>query len=151
MGELPWSLTQAADVMANWWTEGREVRAARRHEWAEPLEDGLRAFLRGEISAALGYEVSAREASGILWDYTVEVSVERLHGSMSGTAVLDAGYRIRPQPGRGEVVEGRFSRTAPLRREGYSGLVDAEVGLARELARAIAASLRERVDLLEAP
>ena len=125
-------------------TEGRQVRAARRHEWAEPLEDGLRALLRAEISSALGYEVSARNSAGIPWDYTVEVRVERLHGTMDGRAVLEASYRIRPGPGRGgEAVEYRFSRTAPLPREGYPGVVDASADLARQLAGSIATALGE--------
>jgi uncharacterized lipoprotein YmbA len=73
----------------------------------------------------------------------VDVYVDRLHGTMAGTAVLDASYRITPRPGAGDGAEYRFSRSAPLPREGYPGLVDAEAELARRLAQAIAASLRE--------
>jgi uncharacterized lipoprotein YmbA len=73
----------------------------------------------------------------------VDVYVDRLHATMGGTAVLDAGYRITPPPGAGEAVEYRFSRSAQLPREGYPGLVDAEADLARQLAQAIADSLRE--------
>ena len=124
-------------------TETGQVQAAREHQWAEPLDAGLRSYLRAEISNALGYDVSASAADRRRWDYTVDVYVDRLHGTMSGTAVLDAGYRITPRAGAGEVVYYRFSRSAPLPRKGYPGLVDAEAGLARELAVAIAASLRE--------
>jgi uncharacterized lipoprotein YmbA len=35
--------------------EPGQVQAARGHEWAEPLEDGLRSYLRSEITAAVGY------------------------------------------------------------------------------------------------
>jgi uncharacterized lipoprotein YmbA len=124
-------------------TEAGQVRAARQHQWAGPLDAGLRSYLRAEMSEALGYDVSARPADRVHWDYTVDVYVDQLHGTMAGTAVLDAGYRITPRPGAGEVVEYRFSRSAPLPREGYPGLVEAEAGLARELAVAIAASVRK--------
>jgi uncharacterized lipoprotein YmbA len=95
------------------------------------------------MSEALGYEVSANPADLGNWDYAVDVYVDRLHGNMAGTAVLDASYRITPKAGAGEAAAYRFSRSAPLPREGYPGLVDAEADLARQLAQAIAASLRE--------
>jgi uncharacterized lipoprotein YmbA len=124
-------------------TEAGQVRAARQHQWAEPLDAGLRSVLRAAMSQALGYHVSASPADRVRWDYTVDVYVDQLHGTMAGTAVLDAGYRITPRLAAGEVTEYRFSRSTPLPREGYPGLVDAEAELARQLAQAIAASLRE--------
>jgi hypothetical protein len=124
-------------------TETGQVQAARQHEWAEPLEAGLRSYLRAQISRALGYEVSARLGDRLPWDYRVDVYVDRLHATMGGTAVLEAGYRITPRLSAGESVEYRFSRSTPLPREGYPGVVDAEADLVRRLARAIADSLRE--------
>ena len=124
-------------------TEVGQVQAARQHQWAEPLDAGLRSYLRAEMSEALGYHVSASQANLDYWDYRVDVYIDRLHGTMAGTAVLDASYRITPRPGAGDVAEYRFTRSAPLPREGYPGLVDAEADLARQLAQAMAASLRE--------
>jgi uncharacterized lipoprotein YmbA len=124
-------------------TEAGQVQVARQHQWAEPLDAGLRSYLRAEMSEALGYDVSGRPANLDHWDYTVDVYVDRLHGTMAGTAVLDASYWITPRPGAGDVARYRFSRSVPLAREGYPGLVDAEADLARQLAQAIAASLRE--------
>jgi uncharacterized lipoprotein YmbA len=124
-------------------TEAGQVQVARQHQWAEPLDAGLRSVLRAEISKTLGYDVSARPTDLDDWDYTVDVYVDRLHGTMTGKAVLDASYRITPRPGAGDAAAYRFSRSAPLPREGYPGLVDAEADLARQLAQAIAASLRE--------
>jgi len=124
-------------------TEPGQVQAAREHQWAEPLEAGLRSYLRAGIAAALGYDVSAGRTDLGDWDYTVDVYIDRLHGTMAGAAVLDASYRITPRPGAGDVAAYRFSRSVPLPREGYPGLVDAEAELARQLAQAIAASLRE--------
>jgi uncharacterized lipoprotein YmbA len=132
-------------------TETGQVRAARQHEWAEPLEVGLRSYLRAEISHALGYEVSARPGDRFPWDYRVDVYVDRLHATMGGTAVLEAGYRLTPRPGAGEAVEYRFSRSAQLPREGYPGVVDAEADLARQLAQAIADSLREIAETPSGP
>ena len=48
-------------------TSPGQVRPARLHEWAEPLDTGLRRFLRIEISSALGQEIGsdlAQRASG---------------------------------------------------------------------------------------
>jgi hypothetical protein len=124
-------------------TEAGQVQAAREHQWAEPLGAGLRSYLRAEMSAALGYDVSAGRTDLGDWDYTVDVYVDRLHGTMAGKAVLDASYRITSRPVAGDVTAYRFSRSAPLPRAGYRGLVDAEADLVGQLAQAIAASLRE--------
>jgi len=120
-------------------TEAGQVTAARRHLWAEPLEAGLRSFLRSALSTRLGYEVDAGRADP-LWDYSVEIYVDRLHGTLGGTAMLDATYRITPRAG--ESADFRFSSATPLPRDGYPGLVEAQTRLLRDLAAAIAASLR---------
>jgi len=124
-------------------TEAGQVQPAREHQWAEPLAASLRSYLRAEMSTALGYDVSAGPADLAERDYTVDVYVDRLHGTMAGKAVLDASYRITPRAGAGDVAAYRFSQSAPLPREGYPGLVDAAADLARQLAQAIAASLGE--------
>ena len=120
-------------------TDLHQVRSAQHHRWAEPLEDGLRRTLRGEISNALGYDVSANPADRTRWEYVVDVDVSRLHGSMAGNAILVASWRIAPP--RGEALTHRFSETAALPRAGYPGLVDAEIALTKRLAAAIAESL----------
>jgi len=124
-------------------TEAGQMRAASDHRWAEPLDVGLRSLLRAEISSALGYDVSSRAADRQTWDYSVGVSVDRMHGTMMGTALLEAAYWIVPGSDEGEVATYRFSQSVLLDREGYGGLVDAERRLVRELAEAIAQSLRE--------
>ncbi|MBW2536894.1 MAG: membrane integrity-associated transporter subunit PqiC [Deltaproteobacteria bacterium] len=124
-------------------TEPGQLQVARLHHWAEPLEAGLRSLMRAEMSRALGYEVSDGRGGRADWDYTIDVYVDRLHGSMTGRAVLDASYRIAARAGGSEVVEYRFSSSVPLPRAGYPGLVDAQADLARQLARAIPGSLLE--------
>lgn len=123
-------------------TESGQVRAARHHRWAEPLADGLRSYLRSEISAALGYEVSASQRGDLAWAYSIEVEIERLHGTMGGSAMMDASYRITRRGADAAVVEYRFRESTPLPREGYPGVVDAEAALAGKLARSIASALQ---------
>jgi len=124
-------------------TEVGKVRAAASPLWAEPLDSGLRSYLRAEVSRQLGYEISAARVDRLQWDYTIDVYVDRLHGTMAGTALLDASYRLTPREGGATAVEYRFSKTVGLPREGYSGLVEAETALLGELATAIAVSLAE--------
>ena len=124
-------------------TQARQVRSARYHRWAEPLDEGLRRFLQAQISEALGYDIGADKTQQKRWARTVEVRIDRLHGTLDGEAVLVARWRIVPKKSANEVQEFRFSASEPLPREGYAGLVDAEIALAQQLASAIADSLRE--------
>ena len=123
-------------------TEGRQVQPARLHNWAEPLDEGLRHLLGAELARALGYPLLGDSIPRSAWDYAVDVDVERLHGTMGGEAVLSARYRITP-PAGGAAAEFGFTQTAALPSEGYAGLVDAEAALVASLADAIARSLKE--------
>ncbi|GEM_PF-231256 len=119
------------------------VQAARQHRWAEPLDAGLRWFLRSEIARALGDEVGAGLVDRRDWDYTIDVYIARFHGTMSGTAILEATYLIRPTAASEEVREYAFSKSQPQSDEGYAALVATEQELASGLGEAIAESLRE--------
>ena len=120
-----------------------EVRAARQHQWAETLDAGLRWFLRGEIARGLGDEVGAGLIDRSDWDYTVDIYIAQFHGTMSGTAILEASYLIRPRADSSAVREYAFSKSQPLSDEGYAALVVAEQSLAGELGASIAESLQE--------
>ena len=124
-------------------TGANEVRSARRHLWAEPLDASLRLYLRAQISNELGYEVSADVALQGAWDYVVDVSVEELHGTLSGEARLVASWSIARSDDAEEIAAFRFASSRPLARDGYAALVDAEIALVGELAAAIASSLRD--------
>jgi uncharacterized lipoprotein YmbA len=76
----------------------------------------------------------------------VHVSFDQLHGTASGEALLIASWRITREAGTEVLAEFRLARSEPLAREGYAGLVDAEIDLARQLAAAIADSLRDLVE-----
>ncbi len=121
-------------------TEAGQVRPARYHLWAEPLDEGLRRFLRLEISKALGEHVSGDSTQQPRWRRTVDVEIDRLHGTLAGEAVLVAQWRVSPREGEPRAFS--LSESRPLPREGYAGLVDAEIELTRALARAIDESLR---------
>jgi uncharacterized lipoprotein YmbA len=121
----------------------REIQPARNHHWAEALDDGLRIFLRTELSNALGEDVGLGPAQAAGWDYVVDVFVEQFHGKMSGEAVLVADFRVAPRAGSGKPTEHRFAQSRALASDGYAALVDAEAELARQLAHAIAAAVRE--------
>lgn len=120
-----------------------QVRPARFHQWAEPLDAGLRRLLRAEISKALGEEVSADATQRAQWEYEVDVGIDQLHGNLSGEALLAASWRITRGTAAEEIARFRMSRSQPLARDGYAALVEAEIGLARQLAIAIAESLRQ--------
>ena len=126
-----------------------EVRAARQHQWAEPLDAGLRWFLHAEIARAIGHEVGGGLVDLKDWDYTIDVYVARFHGTMSGSALLEGSYVIRPSAKSEELREYRFSKSQPLSAEGYAALVAAEQSLASELAASIAEALREMLALRE--
>jgi len=119
------------------------VQAARQHRWAEPLDAGLRWFLRAEIAKGLGDDVGAGLISRQDWDYTIDIYIAQFHGTMSGTAILEATYLIRPTADSVEVREYAFSKSQPQSDEGYAALVAVEQRLAAELGASIAGSLRE--------
>lgn len=122
-------------------TETREIKPARYHHWAEPLDNSLLLYLRAETSKALGEPVGANPADRTKWDRTVEVFVEELHGTVAGEALLVATFKVSTR-GASEATTYRFAKRTPLAKKGYASLVDAEALLARELAAAIAQAVR---------
>ncbi|UCE86865.1 MAG: membrane integrity-associated transporter subunit PqiC [Deltaproteobacteria bacterium] len=125
-------------------SDDHQVRPARYHVWAEPLDEGLRRYLRTEISNVLGYAIRADWSQRSEWDYAVDVVIDQLHGTLSGEARLAAGWRIARADGR-EIAAYVLSSSEPLAVGGYQGLVDAEIVLLQKLAARIAESLQEAV------
>jgi len=119
-------------------TGPHQVRPARFHRWAEPLSEGVRRLLRSELSRALGREVAAVPAGGADPATLLEVQIDRLHASLGGRALLVARWRVVRD---GRATAFRHVRSAPLPRDGYAGVVEAEIGLLRELGAAMADSL----------
>jgi uncharacterized lipoprotein YmbA len=123
-------------------TEAHQVRPARQHLWAEPLDEALRRYLRGEISRALGYDLRAGTGRPGKLDFRVDVDIDELHGTLAGQARLVAAWRVFAEPAGDEIAAYRFARSRSLAQGGYDGLVEAESALLQQLATDIAQSLR---------
>ena len=125
-------------------TGAGEINAAVYSQWAEPLDAGLRWYLGSELSAALGDRMSGGLTDRRSWDYTVDVIIDQLHGTMHGTAVIEAGFVVIAKGEARPVSQVRFAKSIPLAAEGYGALVAAEMQLVSELADLIAETLREQ-------
>jgi uncharacterized lipoprotein YmbA len=119
-----------------------EVHPAYYHEWAEPLGEGVRRYLRTALSRDLGFEVADDSSGRRNWSYEVRVTIDEFHGTLSGEARLVAAWQILPQSSATPLHAARFVDREPLGRDGYAGLVEAERRLLDRFAKAIAAAIR---------
>ena len=124
-------------------TASREIRPARYHEWGEPLDNGVRHYLRSELVDRLGYEVASDVLYRDAWACRVDISIEPLHGSLSDGAWINAGFVVSEVSGEKATVAGRVIEHERLTRDGYPGLVDAHTRLLDQLAAAIESALGE--------
>ena len=116
--------------------DGR-IHAARNHQWAEPLQVSLRRFLANEVSAASGMDVSATVLPTTVT--RVNLTVDQLHGDGQGAALLVAYWEVETGA---QVSSYEFAQSQTLASDGYDALVRAEEALLRQLAAAIAASIK---------
>lgn len=118
-------------------TAAGEMRPAKHNQWAEPMREGLRQFLRIEVSSAAGEDVFPEEYSeGSL---AFDIRIDQLHGTVDGDALLVAYWVIRRG---GDILSShQFAETRALTRDGYGSLVEAEKALLSDLAGRIAATL----------
>jgi len=123
-------------------TQVGQIRPASQHQWAEPIALGLQRHLRAELTTALGFGVSGNPSQRHRWDYAVDVSIDRLHGTLAGDAMLVAHWRVTPLQSGRDPVTYRLAAREPLAAQGYAALLDAEVELTRALAAAIADSVQ---------
>ena len=112
-----------------------EVRAARYHLWAEPIEDGVRAFLGQEISRLSGEELLPLAAAP--GTPRITVRIDQLHGTRDGRALLVAYWWV--DAGGAPKNAHRFAEYADLASDGYAALAAAEAELLGRLAASIAA------------
>ncbi len=120
-------------------TASGEIRPAMHHQWAEPMKEGLRQFLRVEISDAVGEDIFPVEYSE--GDLAFDVRIDQLHGTADGEARLVAYWVVLRD--RDILASYQFSETEPLRTDGYAALARAEKALLRRLSKQIAESLRD--------
>lgn len=124
----------------------REIRPAQYHYWGEPLNSGIRHYLRAELVSRLGHDVGSDAIARELWDYRIDVSIETLHGSLDQGARINAGFLVTDVGGSKAPVAGRVIGHERLTRDGYPGLIDAHTRLLEQLATAIQNALGELRD-----
>ena len=122
-------------------TPDGEVRAARDHQWAEPLRDSLRMFMVQEVSVQIGQRVRLQNSGESDWRWRIDLRIDELHGTAEGEARLAAYWHIFDTQERRVISENGFVETQAIKADGYGALVAAEKQLLGQLARAIAASL----------
>lgn len=114
-----------------------QIRPARNHLWAEPVQEGVRIFLISELTRVSGYPMYAMGTSGSTT--FIDVRIGQLHGTATGQAKLVAYWSLRKE---GEVIDAhQFSSAKPLEVDGYAELARAQKALLSEFAASIAAGL----------
>lgn len=125
-------------------TGPHELDYAYDHLWAGRLEQ--------QVGAALGQNLGRRLGTGSIqqypWDsqtpvhYQVSVDIRRFHANESGTAVLEASWRIYDLQAKRLVTSRSSSMEEKLAGDGYGAATAAQSRLISHLADAIAAALR---------
>lgn len=115
-----------------------QIRPARNHLWAEPVQEGIRALLAAEISHALGRDIPPLAPTDA--NPTIRVRIDQLHGTLAGEAKLVAVWSVAQ--GDTILVAEQFAESMPLPRDGYAALAGAQKALLTQLARRIAANLK---------
>ena len=114
-----------------------EIRPARNHLWAEPVQEGVRALLSAEISRALGKDVLFLNPD--TRGPVISVVIAQLHGTRQGSAKLVAYWALLD--GDKTLAAEKFGATEPLAEDGYRALAAAQKSLLRDLAISIAQRL----------
>ncbi len=116
-----------------------EIRAARQHRWAEPLDESLSRYLQVGIANAADRPV---ETAPILSEddrQKIVISVHQLHGSEDGSVRLVADYVVENEAGERRL--GSFDERIRQASDGYPALVAAHGSLLDQLSAEIAAEL----------
>ncbi|MEM9255105.1 MAG: ABC-type transport auxiliary lipoprotein family protein [Pseudomonadota bacterium] len=116
-----------------------DMRQANYHLWAEPLYQSVQRLLLTDISKASGRDLFA--AQGGRDQTLINVSIDQLHGTFDGRAVLVAYWSLAHN---GDVLASfQYSEYRRLSDSGYRALVEAERELLSDLAADIAQSMDE--------
>ncbi len=122
-------------------TSDGEVRAARDHQWAEPLRESVRTFLAREISAGAHQIIRSQRSGETDWQRRIDIRIDELHGTATGDARLVAYWTVFDVTERTVLAENGFVDTEALTGDGYEALVRAHKKLLSRLALAITKSL----------
>ena len=116
-----------------------EIRVARHHQWAEPLDEAAGRYLQVSIARRSGRPVETVPLTGSADRDAVTVRIHQLHGTENGRVRLVADWSVTPISGDSEIHE--FDQTLTQAADGYPALVAAHSALLDELAAAIAQTL----------
>ena len=119
-----------------------QVREARHHLWAEPLDRGVRSYLSDRIALRLGHALASESEDAGPVRYRIDVGLEQFHGSLNGETRLVARWSLRDLADDSLLQSQRFARTRPQSGDGYANLVKAQIALLDDLAEVIAEALR---------
>ena len=120
-----------------------QVREARFHLWAEPLDRGIRIYLSDRIAAQLGYRLETGPGSVGPIRYRIDVSVEEFHGSLDGETKLVARWSVRDLEDDSLTLSRRFSKKSRQSGDGYASLVQSQLALLDDFAIEIAQGLTD--------
>ena len=123
-------------------TRNGEVRAARDHQWAEPLRESLRTYLAREISAEAGQVIRSQRSGEVNWQRRIDIRIDELHGTANGESRLVAYWTVFDLDSRTIITENGFVETESLTDNGYGALVQSHKILLGKLAAAISATLK---------
>ncbi|NND68430.1 MAG: hypothetical protein HKN19_12655, partial [Halioglobus sp.] len=114
-----------------------QIRPARNHLWAEPVQEGVRALLAAQISRELGQDILPQDptATGPI----ISIRIDQLHGTLTGEAKLVAYWSLIE--GGATTRAEQFAGTLALASDGYRALAQAQKSLLNDLARSIANQL----------
>jgi uncharacterized lipoprotein YmbA len=122
-------------------TGDTEIRVAKHHRWAEPLDEAVERYLQVSIANQANVTVESGRLTTSSEDATVTLRISRLHGSESGQVRLVADWKVDRRE-QGSVLHS-FDQTTRQTADGYPALVDAHTVLLDELGSAIADSLEQ--------
>ncbi len=121
--------------------EGRKIRPARYHRWAEPLSSSLAVVLSNNLSAELGQPITNR-TDARTWDYRLDVYIDEFHGTRDGIAKLNATWTIVSLSVEAADSQHRFASRERILSKGYAALVEAHYRLTEALSTEIANSMK---------
>lgn len=124
----------------------QELRPARYHRWAEPLDQNIRRYLRDRLSAEVSVDVDANSRRRDRWDLQISLAVEEFHGTLEGQVLLTASWDVERLHDTAHVVRGRARLTESQSRDGYAALVDAKSRLLDKLAQRVATDLKAVIE-----
>ncbi|MGI9330754.1 MAG: PqiC family protein [Gammaproteobacteria bacterium] len=118
-----------------------QIRPARQHLWAEPLDNSVRLYLRDAVATQLGQSISADMADRQSWQYRIDVRIDEWHGALTGEAQIVAEWTLLDVPAGKTLSKRRFTRSGALAADGYDALVAEQTQLLNALAADIAGNL----------